>query len=469
MGLQSGQGLRIGFWHRHEFSPALPADPRPQAFLNSIRQFVLSLAPAERAAIMLHLNIVDRHSDPLARIEEARVVRPSLAWTDRIAHFADKDIREPSFSGLNAQQLLQLCERVALHLTLWINNLPRVDQAIIEVGDRGGQDTVVISRIHLEASMLIGGQKRSQKLRPQIELWRTEIYDVAFSYNWTHPSHVIDAVALLWESIHTALQSSLSTRTKKPLYVLAGQLQGLLSYAALYLDKVGDARRFAHATLDLAQQGGSANLVAWAYGTLSMLLRFQDRPMAALQYAQLGLETTATQGELRSRLFCAAAESAAFLGHNKAAIEFLAQGEVSHSVEPTRESFDLPGIFRFPAVKVYYYSGSTLVELEGVRRTTIEAAKKSEMAAKQFATDGGDRSPSDHLVALLHLARARLKLREIDGALEALATVVAAPRSIRTSWHRKFLRTTSEHVAQFAGKNSLLYRQIEDISFEFGR
>lgn len=189
--------------------------------------------------------------------------------------------------------------------------------------------------------------------------------------------------------------------------------------------------------------------------------------MAALQYAQRGLETTATQGELRSRLFCAAAESAAFLGRNRVAIELLAQGEASHSMAPTRESFDLPGIFRFPAVKVDYYAGSTLVELDGGRHTAAEAANKSEMAAKQFATDGGDRSPSDHLVAMLHLARARLKLREIDGALETLAEVIKSPRSVRTSWHRKFLKATAEHIAQFAGKNSLLYRQIDDIAYEF--
>ncbi|MDT0181504.1 hypothetical protein Q9S36_15090 [Microbacterium sp. ARD31] len=319
-----------------------------------------------------------------------------------------------------------------------------------------------------EAGELINRIKRGNFRDDYIAGIHTEIADIARSYNWTPPAKVVETVLPVWHELAPSLQKDRHPNAESALFNLAAQVQGLLSYASLYLDETRHARAFAQNSLDLAELANSDYMSAWASGTLSMLYRFEDLNREALLVAERGLLTTSATGQIRSRLYSAAAESAAKLGRSEATMEYLAKGNDEAEEADSAGSLDLPGIFGFPEGKVKLYAGTALVELNKDAATARQSETQSQLAVNIFSDPKSEeRSHPDLLIAQGHLAHARMQLQDLDGAIAALRPMLDSPIDVRTSWHRKLMRGVLASANSEPFSTSKLSAEIVDIIEEF--
>jgi hypothetical protein len=331
----------------------------------------------------------------------------------------------------------------------------------IRIGD-------ALAQAEEEAGKIIRSLKQANFGEDYLETVHREIADVARSYDWTPPRQVIERIAPLWRELAPRLSKDRHPRPERALFTFAGQVHGLFSYAALYLDDVNRARAFAGHCLQLAELAGAENLQAWACGTLSMLYRFEDLDADALAIAEQGLALS-TKGPLKSRLYSAAAESAAKLGDSKAVNRYLGHSLDEHGAAASdSDALELAGIFGFSEAKVRYYVGSALLELESGGEVARRAASHSEEAATLFGDeDGIHRSYPDFLVAQGHIARARYQLGDLDGVKDALQKLLCSPTESRTSWHRKMLRRIDRALDGVKYSGSKLGKEVQTLISEF--
>ncbi|GAA4369149.1 hypothetical protein [Nocardioides caricicola] len=320
----------------------------------------------------------------------------------------------------------------------------------------------------LEAGEIINRIKRGNFRDEYIEGIHNEIADIARSYNWTPPAKVVETVLPVWRELAPSLHKDRHPSAEAALFNLAAQVQGLLSYAALYVDETRHARAFAQNSLELAEFANSDYLKAWACGTLSMLYRFEDLNQEALLVAERGLVTTSARGQIRSRLYSAAAESAAKLGRSEDTMEYLAKSQDESEGADKSTSLDLPGIFGFSEGKTKLYAGTALVELNKDASTARQSETESQIAVSIFSDPKSEeRSHPDLLIAQGHLAHARMQLQDLDGAIAALRPMLNSPPEIRTSWHRKLLQGVLASANAEPFSTSKLSTEIVDIIEEF--
>lgn len=242
------------------------------------------------------------------------------------------------------------------------------------------------------------------------------------------------------------------TRNRNPdqlrdLHLSLAHVYGIMSYTALDLGHGSSADRLASSSLAHATRSGEIYARAWAFGTLSLIARFNGDSSLSARHALRGLDLPVV-GTARCRLLSNAAESYANLGNEQSMKRFLALSQESLDQEapesaPTVED----GIFYFPPARVHFYAASSLVQLPGVR-SNEEAADQAELAVELFENSGPlVWSFNDILVAKVHLARARIKAGHFDGVLGALESVLLAPMQYRTSWHAHFLIRLNAEIA----------------------
>lgn len=346
----------------------------------------------------------------------------------------------------------------------------RADERIAQSGGDETHSAVSdqLAANRAEAGEIISRIKRANFRDEYIEGIHTEIADIARSYNWTPPRKVVETVLPVWRELAPSLRKDRHPRAESALFNLAAQVQGLLSYAALYVDETRHATAFAQNSLELAELGDSDYLKAWACGTLSMLHRFEDRNQEALQVAERGLLTTSTSGQIRSRLYSAAAESAAKLGRSDETIAYLAKSQDEAESAEAAKSLDLPGIFGFTEGKLTLYAGTALVELNKDAASARQSARQSQNAIDIFSDPKSEeRSHPDLLIAQGHLAHARMQLQDLDGAVAALRPMLDSPVAVRTSWHNKLLRGVLASANSEPFSTSKLSVEIVEIIEEF--
>jgi hypothetical protein len=242
------------------------------------------------------------------------------------------------------------------------------------------------------------------------------------------------------------------TRNRNPeqlrdLHLAMARVYGIMSYTALDLGHGPNAEKLANSSLAHATRSGEIYARAWAFGTQSLIARFNGNSSLSVQHALKGLELPVV-GTARCRLLSNAAESHADLGREQSVKKFLSLSEESLDQEaPDSAPTIQDGIFYFPPARVHFYAASSLVQLPGVR-SNEEAASQAEQAVNLFENSGPSVwSYNDILVAHVHLARARIKAGHFDGVLAALEPVLLAPMQYRTSWHAHFLMRLDADVA----------------------
>jgi tetratricopeptide (TPR) repeat protein len=217
------------------------------------------------------------------------------------------------------------------------------------------------------------------------------------------------------------------------LYLGLGRVSGILSYAALDLGRSDIARTHIETAWHMADLTEDNELKAWVRGTQSLIARFDQKWDSATSFIEDGLRY-AGQGSSILRLLSGAAQCAANMGDTAHAIEYL------DTAERARETIgpdSLEGLFGFSRAKQWYYGGSSLMWLP--ERFALERAEKSaEAAIAAWEHEPPEqRSLDDEALAHVYLATARIRLHDLDGAMDAVRPILELPPERQISWISK--------------------------------
>ena len=216
------------------------------------------------------------------------------------------------------------------------------------------------------------------------------------------------------------------------LYVTLGRVCGVLAYAALDLGRPEFAATHAEVTWRMAEIADDNELRAWTRGTQSLIARYKKRYVQAKTYVDDGLRF-AGAGTSEVRLLCGAAQCAANLGDNASTLQ---QIEVANCARENAGVDTVEGIFGFSPAKQAYYSASSLMWLPD--RPALEVAESSAIVAiGAWQHEPVERrSLDDEALAHVYLATARLKLGEVEGAMESVRPIMRMPEERQISWIR---------------------------------
>ncbi|MFE9812442.1 helix-turn-helix domain-containing protein [Streptomyces sp. NPDC005548] len=220
---------------------------------------------------------------------------------------------------------------------------------------------------------------------------------------------------------------------RSDLYVAAGRLSGVLSYALLDMGDSEEALEHATAAGRCAEFAGDAELSAWVAGTKSLIARFQGDYGRALEYVRDGYQWVgAGHGSGEARLRCGEAQCLANLGDSRAANHALDGAEAAR--ERIRRPDSLEGLFGFSRAKQSYYAGSSLIWLQGGHDAERAAREALEAISLWQSGPADERSLDDERLAFIYLATARVQLDDVEGAAEALEPVLSLPVEEQISW-----------------------------------
>jgi transcriptional regulator with XRE-family HTH domain len=256
----------------------------------------------------------------------------------------------------------------------------------------------------------------------------------AVDYLASPPAPMMDrAHALRGEAFERLRSGHHRPQDRSDLYVAAGRLSGVLSYALLDMGDAEEALEHATAAGRCAECAGDAELAAWVAGTKSLIARFQGEYGRALTYVRDGYQWVGHgHGTGEARLRCGEAQCLANLGDSRAANATLDAAESAR--EQIRRPDSLSGLFGFSRAKQSYYAGSSLIWLQG-GHDAARAAREATTAIELWQSGPAEeRSLDDERLAHIYLATARVQLDDVEGAAEALAPVLSLPVEDQISW-----------------------------------
>lgn len=226
------------------------------------------------------------------------------------------------------------------------------------------------------------------------------------------------------------------------LYVAASRASGVLSYAALDLGEPDAADTHARAAWQLADLAADDELRAWVRGTESLIARFQKDYGRAARFIEDGMKY-AGPGTSTVRLLCGAAQCAANAGDSAAAQHML---DAALNARDHAQPDSVNGLFAFSYAKQLYYAGSSLMWLND-EPALQRAAHDAQEAITLWEHEGEQfRSLDDEALAHVYMATARLKLGEIDGAMDAVRPILALPPERQISWIRRRVAELAVHL-----------------------
>jgi hypothetical protein len=233
----------------------------------------------------------------------------------------------------------------------------------------------------------------------------------------------------------------------RDLYLLTGIACGLMAKASHDLGAPHDAMTHARTGYACADNAGHDGLRAWTRGLQALITYWSGRLDDSVRYAQLGAEAAArSRGTAGIWLSSSEARSLAALNRLEDARAALVRAtEARDRVQPD-ELDSLGGLCTFSRPRQLYYAADALawggaIEANDTERLALQALDAYAKAPDQdraFGDESGTRSA---------LAVARVSLREIDGAAEALAPVLELPPSKRIHG----IVTSVEHVRTALG------------------
>lgn len=240
------------------------------------------------------------------------------------------------------------------------------------------------------------------------------------------------AVALRHELTRRVTLGAVRPDELSDLYVTLGRVCGVLAYAALDLGRPQLAATHGDVAWRMADVAGDNELWAWVRGTQSLIARFEKRYILGQTYVDEGLRF-AGSGTSEVRLLCGSAQCAANLGDSATTLH---QIDAANSARENAGTDTVEGILGFSPAKQEYYSASSLMWLPD--RPALEIAESSAIAAiGAWQHEPVERrSLDDEALTHVYLATARLKLGEIDGAMESLRPIMRLPEDRQISWIR---------------------------------
>ncbi|WP_374213360.1 helix-turn-helix domain-containing protein [Crossiella sp. SN42] len=311
------------------------------------------------------------------------------------------------------------------------------DGVIICAWDAGQEE-----REHSEGtrSLLVASVKDSQKLivsnvhERDLDSLQDVVEQLAVAYLASPARPMLtQGVELHQELMSRAKIGAIRPRELADLYLALGRVSGIMAYAALDLGRPDIARQHIDAAWHMAEMAEVDELKAWVRGTQSLVARFDQNWVDATFYIEDGLRHSGA-GTSTLRLLSGAAQCAANLGDTERAIEYLDRAERERE---TAAQDSLEGLFGFSRAKQWYYGGSSLMWLPE-RHALERAEKNAELAIATWEHEPpAQRSLDDEALAHVYLATARIRLHDLDGAMEAVRPILQLPPERQISWISK--------------------------------
>jgi transcriptional regulator with XRE-family HTH domain len=193
-----------------------------------------------------------------------------------------------------------------------------------------------------------------------IDFINESVADLAVAY-LANPAEPMfeQAVALRSELVRRLKAGAIHPNEKADLYVGLGRVSGILSYATLDLGQSRTAMLHSEVSRKMGSIAGSPDLVAWAYGTESLIERF-DQHYEHARDLLLSAGPYVGTGTTPIRILCGLAQCSANLGDASSAMEYI---KMAKTAREHADADPIEGLFGFSPAKQEYYSASALMWL----------------------------------------------------------------------------------------------------------
>jgi len=245
----------------------------------------------------------------------------------------------------------------------------------------------------------------------------------------------------------------------RDLYLIAGQLCGLLAMVSLNLGDRHSATVQARTTWRLADLAGHNGLRAWARGTQSLMAYRSGDPEGATRYARAG-RRYATSGTAMVRLAGMEARARASLGDLPGTKQALS---IAKDVQARVSTPDqLGGIFTVNNARHAFYVGDCYVWFRQAEQLRIAEAEALNAVRHYEAGPSEQRSFSEEALARLIVADARFHQGELEGAYEAARPVLALPPEYRITQVVEHLDSLAQQLTAPKYRSDPLALELRD-------
>lgn len=216
----------------------------------------------------------------------------------------------------------------------------------------------------------------------------------------------------------------------RDLYLLAGVAAGLMAKVSHDLGAPHDAMTHARAAYTSADNAGHDGLRAWTRGLQSLIAYWSGRLSDSVRYADQGAEA-ASRSTGSATVWLASSQARSLAAQGKMDQARLAVDRATEARERVQadELDELGGLCTFTRARQLYYAADALAWAESEADHTERLA--TEALGAYAVAPAEDRAFSDEAGTRCALALARVQRGQIDGAAEAIASVLELPPAKR--------------------------------------
>ncbi|MGS2642987.1 hypothetical protein [Streptosporangium sp. LJ11] len=236
------------------------------------------------------------------------------------------------------------------------------------------------------------------------------------------------------------IESNANPQQKRDLYLYAGIVSGLLAEANEDLGKFHASRIHGRTAFLCAENASHDSLRAWALFQQMSTAYWGGSPQEAIRHARVSADLASrVAGSGGARVHALEARAWAALGNSVAAQAALNRATEARDRAAIDDIDEIGGHVAYPLARQLYHTANALTWMSG----HAEQAEQSALEALQVysSAPAAERSYIPEAACQVDLAIARVGLREIEGARDALQPVFDLPparraEAIRTSLQR---------------------------------
>jgi hypothetical protein len=334
------------------------------------------------------------------------------------------------------------------------------------------EDTATLAMITPEELLMTAGRESAEHalnsaaaLEPAaLEALHAEAGRLARAYYTSAPLALLNDLVRLRDSIYSQLDRTQKPRQRAELYLIAGQVCGLLSSVAFDLGHPETAEELARSAYTYGSVIDHASLCTWARALTMSVLLWGGRYREVVTVAGRAVDL-APVGTPRARLYAVRARALAYLGAAQEAADDLDASADELDRSGRDELMDgTGGELGFDRTRRALCAGAAYVALRDGARGQLEA----ETALSSFAAQPvAQRWRAGELSARVDLSTARALSGDLAGAEHALTPVFSLPAEHRTEALTQRMENLARLVAAKPYRGANESRRIAGAVYDF--
>jgi transcriptional regulator with XRE-family HTH domain len=300
-----------------------------------------------------------------------------------------------------------------------------------------------------------------------LEQLRADVIQLSRDYMTAEPFTLFLEMRRVRSRMYAALDRRLWPRDQAELYFLLGCLSSLMASAANALGYPQSAEELVRAGWAYASVIDHRPLMAYLRLDLANTAYWANRHRQCRDLAQSGLRYIA-DGPTAAMLHLKQGRASARLGDAEAARQALAHAEEIAEHEWRDDLVEIGGDFDLSRASQHYLAGSALIEIPGAEDS---AAAELETATSLYAAGPGPGEVYGYTMealARIELATARLRARQLDAAIAAMAPVLALPSAKRIASLAQRLGRVRAELARPHYQGSAQAQELDEQVEDFG-